>query len=227
MFPRAHPRGPAKLASWYPGCFVRGKNGNVAGRIEMSSPTKHPRAKALAVARELTAALRPLCEPDRFIFAGSLRRLKPEVGDIELVYIPKVEMRSDPDDLLGNRIPTNLFNLKLDEWLKAGVISRRVGPRGGSSWGPSNKLAVHNASGIGLDFFAADQLNFWTMLVCRTGSMESNTRVASAAIKLGQTWNMYRGFEDRVTGELLFVPDSEEAVFAHVGLPYRPPKDRA
>jgi DNA polymerase/3'-5' exonuclease PolX len=82
-------------------------------------------------------------------------------------------------------------------------------------------------SEIGLDFFAADQLNFWTMLVCRTGSMESNTRVASAAIKLGQTWNMYRGFEDRVTGELLFVPDSEEAVFAHVGLPYRPPKDRA
>ena len=118
----------------------------------MSSSTKHPRAKALAVARELTAALRPLCEPERFIFAGSLRRLKPEVGDIELVYIPRVEMQSDPDDLLDNRIPTNLFNQKLDEWLKAGVLSRRVGPRGGTSWGPANKLAVHNPSGIGLDF---------------------------------------------------------------------------
>lgn len=33
-----------------------------------------------------------------------LRRLKSEVGEIELVYIPRVEMRSDPDDLLGNAL---------------------------------------------------------------------------------------------------------------------------
>ena len=112
------------------------------------------------------------------------------------------------------------------EWLKAGVISRRVGPRGGSSWGPTNKLAVHNPSGIGLDFFAADQLNFWTMLVCRTGSAEMNTRICNGAIARGQTWNMYRGFEDRVTGELLYVPESEEALFAHVGLRYLKPKER-
>src|ERR1700741_385168 len=106
----------------------------------MSSSTKHPRAKALAVAREITAVFQPLAEKDRFVFAGSLRRMKPEVGDIELVYIPRVEMRSDPDDLLDNRIPTNLFNEKLDEWLKLGVVSKRVGPRGGTSWGPANKL---------------------------------------------------------------------------------------
>lgn len=192
----------------------------------MSGKIKHPRAKALEVARELTAALRDLCEADRFIFAGSLRRLKPEVGDIELVYIPLVESRPDPDDLLGNLVPTNLFDLQLNVWLKAGLISKRVGEKGGSSWGPSNKLAVHTGTGIGLDFFAANRRNFWTLLVCRTGSMESNTRVASAAIKLGQTWNMYRGFEDRVTGELLFVPESEEALFAHVRLPYLQPKDR-
>lgn len=192
----------------------------------MSSKIKHPRAKALEVARELTAALRPLCEPDRFIFAGSLRRLKPEVGDIEIVYIPRIEPRPDPDDLLGNVVPTNLFDEQLNAWLKATVIIRRIGPLGGSAWGPSNKLAVHAASGIGIDFFAANQRNFWTLLVCRTGSMESNTRVASAAIKLGQTWNMYRGFEDRVTGDLLFVPESEEALFAHVRLPYLEPKDR-
>ena len=41
-----------------------------------------------------------------------------------------------------------------------------------------------------------------------------------------QTWNMYRGFEDRVTGDLLFVPESEESLFRHVGLPYLQPKDR-
>jgi len=192
----------------------------------MSSKIKHPRAKALEVAKELMAALRPLCEPERFIFAGSLRRMKPEVGDIELVYVPRIEDQPDPADLLGNKIPTNLFDAQLNVWLRAGVISKRIGEKGGKSWGDSNKLAVHTASGIGIDFFAAVKRSFWTLLVCRTGSMESNTRVATAAIKMGQTWNMYRGFEDRVTGDLLFVPDSEEALFRYVGLPYPQPKDR-
>jgi len=192
----------------------------------MSGKIKHPRAKALEVARELTAALRPLCEPERFIFAGSLRRMKPEVGDIEMVYVPLIESRPDPDDLLNHPVMTNLFDLKLNEWLKAGVITKRVGPQGGTAWGASNKLAVHTASGIGVDFFQADQQSFWTLLVCRTGSAEMNTRICNGAIARGQTWNMYRGFEDRVTGELLYVPDSEEALFAHVGLPYLPPKDR-
>jgi hypothetical protein len=54
-----------------------------------------------------------------------------------------------------------------------------------------------------------------------------NTRICNAAIALGQTWNMYRGFQDRVTGELLFVPESEEALFAHVRLPFLQPKDRS
>ena len=195
-------------------------------KTDMSGKTKHPRAKALEVARELTAALRQLCEPDRFIFAGSLRRLKPEVGDIEVVYVPLIPLRPDPTDLLGNLVPTNLFDERLNEWLADGTISKRIGDKGGTAWGPSNKLAVHTKSGIALDFFCANKRNFWTLLVCRTGSMESNTRICMAAEKRGLKWNPYRGFEDRVTEELLYVPDSEEALFAHVGLPYLQPKDR-
>jgi DNA polymerase/3'-5' exonuclease PolX len=192
----------------------------------MSSKIKHPRARALEVAKELTLALRPLCEPDRFIFAGSLRRLKPEVGDIEVVYVPRVEMLPDPLDLLGNPIPTVSFDLQLAQWLKTGWLQKRVGEKGGTAWGEFNKLALHTASGIGIDFFQANKRNFWTLLVCRTGSAESNTRVCMAAEKMRQRWNPYRGFEDRLTRELLFVPDSEEALFRHVGLPFLPPRDR-
>jgi DNA polymerase/3'-5' exonuclease PolX len=194
----------------------------------MSSKIKHPRAAALEVARELTVALRELCEPERFIFAGSLRRMKAEVGDIEVVYQPRIEGRPDPYDMLGRSVRTNLVDVKLAEWLRAGVISKRVGEKGGTSWGEQNKLAVHTASGIGLDFFEAQAglRNFWTLLVCRTGSAESNTRVCNAAIARGQRWNPYRGFEDRVTGALLFVPESEEALFNHVRLPFLPPRER-
>ncbi len=152
--------------------------------------------------------------------------MKPDVGDIEMVYVPRVELQPDPADLLGNRVPTNLVDVQLKEWLKAGVLIKRVGPQGGSAWGASNKLAVHVASGIGVDFFQANRENFWTLLVCRTGSAEMNTRICNAAIARGQTWNMYRGFEDRLTGELLYVPESEAALFAHVRLPYLEPKDR-
>lgn len=192
----------------------------------MSGKTKHPRAKALEVAKELTAALRSLCEPERFIFAGSLRRLKAEVGDIEVVYVPRIEERPDRDDLLGNLVATNLVNQQLGEWLQCGWITKRVGDKGGTAWGPVNKLAVHSASGIGIDFFQADRRNFWTLLVCRTGSVASNERICNAAIARGQKWNPYRGFEDRVTGDLLFVPESERAVFERVGLPFLPPEGR-
>jgi len=192
----------------------------------VSSKIKHPRALALAVAKELTAGLRALCEPERFIFAGSLRRLKPEVGDIEMVYVPKVELLPDPNDLLGNLIPTVAFDLQLAYWLRRGELQKRIGEKGGTAWGPKNKLAVHVASGIGIDFFEATKRNFWTLLVCRTGSAESNMRVCQAAEARGEKWNPYLGFEDRRSGELLFVPESEEALFQHVGLPCLPPKER-
>ncbi len=193
----------------------------------MSSKIKHPRALALEVAKELMAALRPLCEPERFIFAGSLRRLKPEVGDIEVVYVPRIEPRPDKSDLLQPLIHTNLVNEQLDGWLEAGVITKRVGERGGTAWGASNKLAVHVAAGIGLDFFQANKRNFWTLLVCRTGSAENNTRICNAAIARGQQWDPYKGFLDRSTKELLFVPGSEQALFQYVGLPYLEPKERS
>jgi DNA polymerase/3'-5' exonuclease PolX len=192
----------------------------------MSGKIKHPRAKALEVAKELTLALRPLCEPERFIFAGSLRRLKPEVGDIEVVYVPRVEMLPDPSDLLGNPIPTVRFDLELAAWLRAGFLQKREGKGGHTAWGNFNKLARHVASGIGVDFFEANKRNFWSLLVCRTGPAELNARICMAAERLGEKWNPYRGFEDRLTGELVFVPESEEALFAHVGLEYLQPKDR-
>ncbi len=48
--------------------------------------TKYPRADAIAVARELCAVLKPVAA--RIIVAGSLRRQRPMVGDVEILYIP-------------------------------------------------------------------------------------------------------------------------------------------
>jgi len=55
--------------------------------------------EALFIAKQLKSELSPLCE--RIEIAGSVRRQKPDVGDIELVAIPKMVSNGD---LLGTPI---------------------------------------------------------------------------------------------------------------------------
>jgi DNA polymerase/3'-5' exonuclease PolX len=55
----------------------------------MSTGDKILYAAALAVAQALATILAPVCE--RVLIAGSLRRQKEEVGDLELVVLPKTE----------------------------------------------------------------------------------------------------------------------------------------
>ncbi|RYD50171.1 MAG: hypothetical protein EOP83_24365, partial [Verrucomicrobiaceae bacterium] len=59
----------------------------------MTSTTKprFPREAALVVAGELVHLLGPVCE--RIAIAGSLRRDKPEVGDVEILFVPRIEER--------------------------------------------------------------------------------------------------------------------------------------
>ena len=57
----------------------------------MSEKRRWPLADARAVAERWLAMLAPVCE--RVQIAGSARREKPEVGDIELVYVPRMVKR--------------------------------------------------------------------------------------------------------------------------------------
>ena len=66
----------------------------------MSSGEKQPRAVVLPITERLVSILAPFCE--RIEIAGSLRRLKPEVGDIELVVIPK--LGADPNSSYAPKI---------------------------------------------------------------------------------------------------------------------------
>ena len=56
--------------------------------------TKRPYSQVLPIAESLVEKLRPACE--RIEIAGSLRREKAMVGDIEIVAVPRLER-----DLLG------------------------------------------------------------------------------------------------------------------------------
>ena len=212
---------------WACGCEdfqVRGHTcKHIDGVLEqIVSKIKHPRDEAMKVAAELCRALKPATA--RLIVAGSLRRRKPEVGDIEILYIPNIEQRQDAAELLPKLVAVNLVDEILNGWLAAGVIVKRKSENGNEPWGAKNKFAVHAASGIPVDFFTATEANWFNYLVCRTGSAENNTAICNAAIARGMKWNPY-GSGFTYEGKTIEVT-KEADVFELVGLKYKEPWQR-
>jgi DNA polymerase (family 10) len=167
-------------------------------------------AEAQKIAEELKSLLAPECQCIEI--AGSIRRRKPFVNDIELLVIPKYMDGAD----------------QLDEEIKKlmaeGLLGYRRNVRGSIAYGPKNKLLVYLPSGIGVDVFSTDEDCWWVSLVVRTGGEITNRRIATAAIRKGWHLQAYgRGFSTP-RGEV--VCHSEEEVFRAVGLPYLPPERR-
>jgi len=181
---------------------------------------KFPRSEAIDVAREIVEALKPVCH--KLIVAGSLRRRKQEVGDVEILYIP---MLSEVADGLFDKRSVNEADEAIISLLRCGIIHPRVNCRGTISWGLKNKYARHRASGIPVDLFMATERNWFNYLVCRTGSAESNIRLASSAQKKGWKWHPYRDGFTNESGDLVRA-ESEHQVFSLAGLPYLEPWKR-
>ncbi len=184
----------------------------------MGEKVRHPRAVAIAVARELCGLLEPVTSEMKV--AGSLRRMKRQVGDVEIIFIPRIETR--PEGLFDTRT-VDLAAEAIDKLLDRGVLAKREGESGHTGWGPKNKLAVHAASGIPVDLFTATEENWWNYLVCRTGPKESNEAIAKAAKARGWQWNPYGPGFTALTGRETRAMGSEQEVFAFVGLPYNEP----
>jgi len=92
--------------------------------------------KAKAIAEELKELLAPACE--RIRIAGSIRRRKPDVGDIEILAIPKF---NGVVDLLDHKL----------KWLiGTHVLEYRPNKKGSIVYRPKNKLLRHADSGIGI-----------------------------------------------------------------------------
>jgi DNA polymerase/3'-5' exonuclease PolX len=110
---------------------------------------------ARAIAEQTRTALAPYCE--RIEIAGSLRRRKPQVKDIELVAIP----RRVPTGLFGDElVPDPDFCAVVNQWRKVkgeptGLYTQRMLP-----------------GGLALDLFLADSDNWGLQLAIRTGSWQ-------------------------------------------------------
>ncbi len=186
---------------------------------------KFPRALAIGVAREMVDALRLVAA--RILVAGSLRRGKALIGDVEILFIPRLEYRADPGDMFGKTVLVDLAAEKINELVRQDVLAKRTKKDQTCTWGDENKLAVHLKTGIPVDLFSARTGNWACLSVCRTGSKETNQRICEAAIARGWKWQPYgAGFEDRHTGAQVRTVRSEREVFEAVGLKYLEPWER-
>ena len=177
---------------------------------------------AKEVADQLERLLAPHCE--RIAVAGSIRRKRPDVKDIELLCASKVTSTAD----LFGRAVTNWYSLnrKLDGLVAdRTVLKKRADKSGRYSYGEQNKLLVHVPSGVPVDVFSASTENWGMSLVVRTGPKEFNVRMMSRFRKLGMRGHAYGGVTDQ-GGTEIECPD-EETVFRLLGWPWMPPERRS
>ena len=167
--------------------------------------------EALKVAEEIVDWL--YIAYSKIIIAGSLRRKKAEVGDIEILVIPNWDLGGE---ILETVICDLIVNMKLDY---------RLNKQGFKTYGKLNKLLVHCESGIPVDIFSTTGEKWATALVVRTGPKESNIRICMEARKLGVKFNAYGSGFSCPDGSKK-VCHSEEDVFKTVGLPCQPPEER-
>lgn len=193
-----------------------------------ATKTAIPLDVARRAAERLVTTLAPACA--RIEIAGSIRRGKPEVGDIELVAIPSV-MEATQLDLFGAARAVERRNL-LDEALERLIemrAIRRTPPDGARpAWGEHYKKMWIAAGGqvVQVDLFLAQEENWGAIYTIRTGPAAFSQALVTH-LKLRTPYRQQDGaLIIEATGELVPVPE-EADYFRLAGAPYIEPEERS
>ena len=171
----------------------------------MTTKPKFPLPLAEVTGQSLMRLLADSCE--RIEIAGSVRRQVFEVGDIELLCIPK----AGAVDLFGEPVASeSLLDQRCRELIDQGILAPRPNKLGATTIGPLNKLLLHPATGIGVDVFATSAENWGMAMMVRTGPAGFNVRMMARFRELGMAGHAYGGVTRG--GEELQCP-AEESVF--------------
>lgn len=182
---------------------------------------KWPRGLGRAVALELIERLEPYCQ--RIEVAGSIRRGKPMVGDVELLFVPKIRLKKASINASIVEVPET--DAIIDTMLADGTLAKRLSSVRRTTWGPANKLAVHVGTGMAVDLFGTTTVAWWNALTCRTGGAETNKKLAQSAIANGRNWNVYGQGVTMADGTVIRA-ESEEHVFELCGVSFLRPDER-
>jgi DNA polymerase (family X) len=132
---------------------------------------------------------------DRVTYAGSLRRMKEIVHDVDILAAS-----SSPQ-------------ATMEAFLKMPVV-RAVLAGGGT------KASVHVADDLQIDLRVVEGKSWGAAMHYFTGSKAHNIRMRERALKLGYKLNEYGLFDG---DDKCLASETEEEIFAKLGLPYIPP----
>lgn len=151
----------------------------------------------LPTAREVYGKLKALKEVEKISIAGSLRRRKETIGDVDFLVVSK-----KPEKTMD-------FFVKLD-----GV--EKVWGKGGT------KASVHMRQGFDMDLRIVPAKSYGSALQYFTGSQDHNIATRKIAIEKGlklSEWGIFRG-KEQLAGK------TEEDVYKAIGMAYVPPEIR-
>lgn len=177
--------------------------------------------QAKRYASKITEWIAPYCH--RIEVAGSVRRESADCNDIGIVCIPKLQMPPTgdvPESLLRDFLMKYVEESNGEAWFRssAGIPGRKdtfVLP-------DSSEFLMHLRK-CDADIYAANEANFITRLVVRTGPVEHNIWISDRAEAMGGGFDQNAGL--LLNGRLI-QPRTEEEFYAALGLPYVEPRNR-
>ena len=150
--------------------------------------------EAQKLAKQIVEQIFPHCE--RIEIAGSIRRRKVEIRDIDIVLLPK--------PFLWSRIIATL-----QRTMDAKVLKR------------GNSIAQLTIKGVNVDLYVASPETYEPLILIRTGSMLSNIQLSKRALSMGMKLS-HRGLIKN--GRI--IASTEKEIFEALGLSYVPPEER-
>ncbi|HUH70496.1 MAG TPA: DNA polymerase/3'-5' exonuclease PolX [Mycobacterium sp.] len=156
-----------------------------------------PLATALDIAEDLVARIAALPQVSRVDYAGSLRRMRDTVGDIDLL----VAADEDPASVM-------------DHFCTMPLVDRVL------AHGPT-KSSMVTTKGIQVDLRVVSAAVWGAALQYFTGSKAHNIRIRELAVRAGLKLSEYGLF--RVGNGQLLASAEEAEIYAKLGLPWIPP----
>jgi DNA polymerase (family X) len=160
---------------------------------------RRPLGRVLPLAEDIVRRVRENAPVDRIAVAGSIRRMKETVKDIDILTTSK-----KPEAVM-------------DAFVKLPHVSRVL------AQGPT-KSSVITEEGIQVDLRVVEEDSFGAALQYFTGSKQHNIKLREMAVRAGLKLNEYGAFKE--PGEKKIGGKTEEEMYKALKLPYIPPELR-